>query len=131
MVENAGVEDNFLRKAVDSLYPPAKSDVEKKNLMPLIAAILSVGIPGSGQYLIGSPRAKAYFMIYAALWLIMGFFMFAPLILSFFNPLFFLLSFLVFPFIFLLIAIEVVAGIDAFFEASTQDEKRILKFLIK
>ncbi|MFH1094818.1 MAG: hypothetical protein V1728_01225 [Candidatus Micrarchaeota archaeon] len=85
---------------------------------PLIAGILSFFIPGAGQWFIHSPRAQTYFLYWLGL-------VVAAMVI------FFITFGLCFPVMFLPTLLGIGAAIDAYYEARGEDDKRVLKSIIK
>lgn len=101
------------RKAAASAGRKAASSADSNR--PLVAAILSLVIPGAGQwYLEDMERAKTYFIYFVGLWI--GALVLLTLSFGICLPVFFV------PVLF-----AIAAAADAYYEASGEDDKRLLK----
>ena len=85
---------------------------------PLIAGILSFLIPGAGQWFIHSPRAMTYFLYWLGVWAVSAVVLLVTLGLCV-------------PAYFLPLILHLGAAIDAYYEARGEEDKRVLKSIIK
>lgn len=85
---------------------------------PLFAGLLSFIIPGAGHWFIQSSRAMTYFIFFVVIVAVEIVLLFASLGICF-------------PIVFLSTMFQVGSAIDAYYEARGEDDKRVLKSLIK